>query len=357
MTRIRDVSLTRVRLGFRDPVWFGGSTREWAQAGVIRLTSDDGLMGLGEIAGPVLPATVETIVRRVARGLVGRDIQGGDDPVDADSGPVGAAIDCAVLDIVGQQTGRSMADVLGGGRDSVALNALLVIGRSSPALDSQAALALVAAGFQTIKLKLGVRGLDRAASLRAIRAAVGSTIALRLDLNETLSEAQAVSWLAPLDDLDLEYVEQPIPASLGVGSMARVRRAIPMPLALDESVAGTAAARALIDAGACDVLVVKPSRVGGPRASMRIVADAGAAGVAVTLSTLYETGIGVAAALQVAATLSADRAHGLATQDLLATDLIHDRLEVLAGRMTLPSRSGLGVTLDQDAFTHAALTV
>jgi L-alanine-DL-glutamate epimerase-like enolase superfamily enzyme len=223
------------------------------------------------------------------------------------------------------------------------------VGASGGAVAAQA---LVAAGYRTIKIKraVGARGSSVGDGLRAVRDAVGPGVALRLDLNGDLSERAAIAWLCSLDELDLEYVEQPIATSLGADAMARVRDAIPMPLAADESVTDVDAARALLDTGAADVLVVKPSRVGGPRASMRIARAAAAVGVAVTVSTLYDSGVGLAAALHVAASLSDDRAHGLGTAALLESDLIGGGLPIIEGRMAVPDGAGLGVTLDATAL-------
>jgi len=118
-------------------------------------------------------------------------------------------------------------------------------------------------------------------------------------------------------------------------------------------VASEVAAEALLGSAACDVLVVKPSRVGGPLVSSRIARMAAAAGVAVTISTLYDSGVGLCAALHVAATIPGDRAHGLGTAGLLVSDLIEGGLPIVGGRMTLPVRPGLGVTLDPSAMASA----
>jgi len=126
-----------------------------------------------------------------------------------------------------------------------------------------------------------------------------------------------------------------------------------MALAADESVTDRVAASALLDAGACDVLVVKPSRVGGPSVSIGIARAAATAGVAVTISTLYDSGVGLCAALHVAATIPGDRAHGLGTGALLESDLIDGGLPIVDGRMTRPVRPGLGITLDASAMAAA----
>jgi O-succinylbenzoate synthase len=102
---------------------------------------------------------------------------------------------------------------------------------------------------------------------------------------------------------------------------------------------------------------VKLSRVGGPVAVAEIATLAAERGVPVVISSLFETGVGLAAGLACAASLpdvpgwpAADRDHGLATSDLLRDDLLVARLLVKAGRMRAPGgpRSGaLGVTVDE----------
>ncbi|MBX3032276.1 MAG: o-succinylbenzoate synthase, partial [Chloroflexi bacterium] len=138
-------------------------------------------------------------------------------------------------------------------------------------------------------------------------------------------------------------VEQPLDASLGIAALARLRSRVGVPIAADELVTDLTAAGRILDARAADVLVVKPARVGGPRAVLRIAERAAAAGVGITISTLYETGIGVAGALHVAATLPGDTAHGLATAALLADDPTVGLPEVRDGRLALPAGGGLGV--------------
>ena len=348
MTRVADLTLTRQRLRFRMPVPFGGQMCSSQEVGVLQLTTDDGLVGLGEVAGPTLPTGFETELKRVTRVLLGRELAG----AGAVGGILGGAVDTSILDVQGQLAGRSMADLLGGGADSVAVNALVVV-TGSPVADVAAALARVDAGLQTIKLKPTAGGVAVDGSLHAIRDAVGPDVALRLDMNGNMSEADAIRWLGTLEGLRLEYVEQPIAPSLGVEALARVRRSIPMPLAADESLTDAEAATALLDAAACDVLVIKPARVGGPRTSVRIARDAAAAGIDVTISTLYESGIGLAAALHVAATISGERAHGLGTGELLEMDLIGRGLPVILGRLAVPSGGGLGVALDHVALVRS----
>jgi L-alanine-DL-glutamate epimerase-like enolase superfamily enzyme len=113
------------------------------------------------------------------------------------------------------------------------------------------------------------------------------------------------------------------------------------------------------------VLVIKPSRVGGPRVVSEIATLAADRRVAVVVSTLFETGIGIAAALRQAALLPRVSSspggpggaaglpdHGLATAGLLEHDLLRNGLPIEDGRMWLPDAieaddAGPGLSLEQ----------
>ena len=128
----------------------------------------------------------------------------------------------------------------------------------------------MAAGFRTLKLKAGKA--DTTATLvervGAVRAAVGDDVALRLDANGTWGLEAATRRLRALAGFALQYVEQPLdPGALAKGAALRDR--VGVPIAADEAVTSVAAARAVLDAGAADVLVVKPSRVGWPGGGRR----------------------------------------------------------------------------------------
>ena len=107
-----------------------------------------------------------------------------------------------------------------------------------------------------------------------------------------------------------------------------------------------AAAEILVRRAAVDVLVVKPARTGGPAEASRIVDMALSAGVRVTVACLLESGVGVAAALHLAATVPGDAAHGLSTATWLASDLLTRPLVIRGGRLSVPTMPGLGIAVD-----------
>jgi len=97
--------------------------------------------------------------------------------------------------------------------------------------------------------------------------------------------------------------------------------------------------------------------VGGLRPARAIIERAHGCGVSCIVTTTLDTGIGTAAALQLAATLPAPvPACGLATSGLLTADLLTTPLTVRGGRMQRLDGTGLGVRLDEQAVQRHART-
>jgi len=362
MTAIRALVADRVRIPFRRP--FPTATGMWLErdAWLIRLLDADGRVGLGEaVLEPAAAEVAETIlaslIREAAEGASdGRLPSMGELELHGAPGrSLNAAIESALLDL----ERPTLADLEPDG-EGVGVNA--TIPSVGTAAAAEAARQSVESGFATLKLKVGAeRETDvLVARIRAIRAAVGPDVRLRLDVNGAWDLATAEDRLLAVAQFDLEYVEQPM-AAHDVDGLAELRRRVKVPIAADEAADSIRAVRALLAADAVDVLVVKPARVGGPAAVAEIAERAAERGVPVVISTLFETGVGIAAALAMAALLpefassrwAGPPDHGLATAGLLEHDLLRESLIVEAGRMHAPcghASGGLGIVLDVRAL-------
>ena len=380
----------RVRVPFRYPIVTSVGRWTYRESWIVRLFDTAGAVGLGEAALDYDAGDERTadLARRVRKTV--DDLRNGlhtstiDDLTAA--GAPGLAVVCALqsalmdLGLVGPPEGASpggvAADSGGGGAParsraraakagsrargaprSVPVNA--AIGFSGATETVVAARAAADLGFATLKIKVGPERdwkelRDRVV---AVRAAVGPAVRLRLDANGAWDVRTARERIAGVAPFGIEFVEQPVPAR-DPRDLAAVRKGSLVPIAADESVASFEAARGLLRAGAADVLVVKPARVGGPLAAWDIAALAAAEGVPVVISTLFETGVGLGAALAVAAALPSiapgmkDYAHGLATADLLESDLLAARPQIVRGRMVVPDGRGLGIVLDDAALRY-----
>jgi O-succinylbenzoate synthase len=202
----------------------------------------------------------------------------------------------------------------------------------SPDEAAALAAAAVGAGFGCVKVKVGVTAgtgddIDRVA---AVRDAVGPAVSLRVDANGAWDVDTAVAVLAALAAYDLELAEQPVAS---IGDLAAVRRRVTVPVAADECIRSIDDARRLAATGAADAVVVKVQPLGGVAAAMAV---AEAAGVPAIVSSLYETSVGLAAGLALAAALpELPWACGLGTVALLAGDVVRDSLVPVGGELAV----------------------
>lgn len=236
--------------------------------------------------------------------------------------------------------------------DTVPVNA--TVGDVPPAETVARSREAVAEGFDCLKVKVGNRSLEADLDrLRAVRDAVGEAVTLRADANAAWDRETAVLAVEAMTEIDVSYVEQPLPADDLEGH--RNLRGRGVGVAVDESLAvGTAVGtadgttalervRAALDAEAADVVVLKPMALGGPDRALQAAIDAREAGVEPTITTTIDAVVARTAAVHVAAAIPDVAACGLATGSLLAADLAPDPAPVADGRIRVPDGAGLGV--------------
>ncbi len=144
--------------------------------------------------------------------------------------------------------------------DAVPVNA--TVGDADPGETADAAVRAVEQGFDCCKLKVGARSV--AADLervRAVRERVGDGVKLRADANGAWNREQAKRAYDAFAGLDVEYVEQPLPAD-DLAGHADLRGGS-VGVALDESLVRERA-DTVLSADAADVLILKPMVLGGP---------------------------------------------------------------------------------------------
>lgn len=263
------------------------------------------------------------------------------------------AIDLALHDLAAQNANLSLAQLLSGpsALSEVTVNA--AIPRLPADEAARAAVDAVASGVWTIKLKVGGAPLaEDVARVRAVREAAGPSVRIRVDANQSWSEDEAIQALTALQPFDIEYCEQPVAAD-AIEMLARVRAATGVRIAADEAVRDLRTARRILEAGAADVLIVKPMALGGLHAARAVAAQAVEFGAGVVVTSLLETDIGRTGALHLAASLGPGRfAHGVAPA---AWTLTGPRRAppYPAGKIRVPTEPGLGANVGA-AFAGAA---
>lgn len=360
--RITKVDTTTCRVPVTTPLVWAGGTRRSASGLVVRISTDEGLVGVGECPGPTLPTIRAIVEAELTQFLIGQDplrvewLVHRMEEFSRNWSRIAAyaisGIEMALLDLKGKELGAGVVDLLGG----VCREDVLVVGYlfiDDPEENARRAAAYVQAGFRELKLKVGRDYGQDHDTLAAIRDAVGIEVPIRIDANMTWSVPTAIRWIRGLEKFELQYVEQPVP-DFDVEGLAQVRRSVGVPIAADEACTDLRSALDLIRADACDVFVVYPSEAGGLGHARQIAALAEAAGKWCAVGSWAELGIATAANVHLAASsesfpFAIDTHYPLQLDDVLV-----ERLDMTTGTVDIPAGPGLGVALEVDALERLA---
>jgi glucarate dehydratase len=328
---------------------------------IVRVTTEDGIVGLGESASP---ADAVRVAGELGQALVGRDT---DDvraelepaaivaPVHRSDGKVlienpAAGIEIALWDIAAREAEQPLYELLGGAcRTEIAFSEYFAY---RPGLeDSPAEVAAFCSRMieqhdsRVFEGKVAVRPVEEDVRLvREIRAAIGADRELRLDANMGWALDTARRALELLEPLDIANVEEPVAA---FADMVELRRSSTIPFS-----AHTPDVEAAALLGVPDTLVLGLGTFGGIAGTRRFIAACAEAGVGFWFYS-GDFGIQTAAYLQLAAaTPYLDRP----SQSLLrwTTDdvIAGGPFAPEAGVVAVPTGPGLGVELDETALAR-----
>jgi o-succinylbenzoate synthase len=362
--KLAEVEVFPYALPFERPYVTARGTLDRRESVMVRLITDEGLVGLGEgvpraLRGGADAAAVGRAIRKGTRRLRRADLSdfAGEEPtlaaVDAFihsvagrriPAPAKAAIEMAVFDLAGKASGRPLWSLLGADEARpVTCNATLVAGEPDAVADDAERWAQ--RGFETFKLKLGAG--DDVAQVRAVRERLGADARIRVDANAAWTPDEALGVLRVLEPLGIELVEQPVGS---LAAMAELTAALAIPVAADEIVSSVKDAERAKRQAACDLATVKLAKVGG-------IGEANGIGAAlpIYLSSALDGPLGIAAAAHAAQVLprtgpAEGIAQGLATQLLFSSTIARRECALDGPLLSVPDGPGLGVELDEEAL-------
>jgi o-succinylbenzoate synthase len=331
------------------------------EGAIVEVTTDQGIAGIGEIAplpefaGSCLTETYKQLPK-IAAYLRGKTVLEALNLMHADSLALTAlcGMETALRDVQSKAKGCSISTLLSpdniAPQSHVAVNAVIGVKATQAAV--MAAREARNDGFGCVKLKVGLgenlqKEIERIA---VVREAIGPEMHLRLDANEAWGLEEARAILSHCVPYAIQYVEQPLKAH-DLSGMRTLRQAVSIPIAADEAVYSLESARLVMEQEAADILVIKPQLVGGLLIGQQIIAEATQREIQCVITSTIETGIGLTAALYLAASSPAITLEcGLATLSLLADDLLVDEIPLRHGFIEVPAGPGLGVELDRKAI-------
>ncbi len=328
---------------------------------IIQVVTDKGIEGWGEATQGRPGNTYETLetmeimVRRYfAPGLIGMDLE--------ETGAVWsklqsiryghpitkAGIETALYDALARSYQLPLYRLLGGPyRREIELVGGLGSDLSADAIGAKAR-QLFQSGCRVFKLKIGDKVLSKdIARVRAVREAVGDEATIRVDGNAVYSFADARTLLTALSQYRIADAEQPLARS-DLKSLAELRRAVSVPIAVQESVSSPEDALTALEAGAADLLKIKLTHIGGFKKAAQVAAVVGARGLPVVVGQGSAcTPILSAAELHLHASLSNAQPGGEMTGfQRLGEQKIFSQIKVQRSHAVLPTSPGLGIEVD-----------
>ena len=367
---------THVLVGQLEGQSFGWSQRVTGtrQAVLCSITTDAGLEGVGEAFYFGGPATVVATLIRDGFGplLVGRDPMDTSVIWDAlynwtrDQGQKGvtisalSAVDIALWDLKGQALGVPVATLLGGTyrtRARVYATGLYEPQGvpSIPAALVAEALGYKAAGFCGMKLKIGYDLRTDLEYIRAIREAIGPELLLMVDANHAYNASEAIQLARAMEPYAIHWFEEPVPPE-DLDGYLEIKRASRIPIAGGECEYTRYGFRELINRRVVDVLQPDLCAMGGFSEMLKVIAMASAANLPV-IPHVWGTSVGLAAALQLFAALPHFPERRFPAEPLFEYDrsphpfrdgVTRERFAMQEGYLEIPTRPGLGVSLDRD---------
>lgn len=328
---------------------------------ILELVTDEGIIGLGEVGGgdqrgalqklkPRIigldPFHLETLKLKVLRSIY-----------YLSNARLYAALEMACLDIQGKVLGRPMSDLLGGSvRNEVPMIAYLFWrydrpdGQHDESAEDLAEFCVElheTLGVNAMKLKAGVMSpAEEIKVLRLCREKLGDDFGLRIDPNGVWSVPTAVQVGKQLEDLHIEYFEDP---SWGLNGNAEVRRQVRIPIATNMYPARFDDLAPAIKMGAVDIVLTDIHYWEGPRGVKDLVAICNTFNLGVAMHSGAEFGIELAAMLHTASTIPTMTFAGDAHYHYLTDDIIEGGLMPYEnGCIKVPTGPGLGVSLDED---------
>ncbi|MET3657936.1 mandelate racemase/muconate lactonizing enzyme family protein [Sporosarcina psychrophila] len=309
--KIAEIEIYAIHLPLYEPFIISYATYDYMPSIIVKITTDTGLVGYGEgvadehVTGESWKGTFEILKNTLAPKLIGENPMNMErihELMDAEIYGVPtakAAIDIACYDVAGKALGVPVYNLLGG-RYHEEFPITHVLSIAAPEAMANEAEERVAAGYRSMKMKVGTNVADDVLRIQAVRERVGEDIAIRVDVNQGwVNSANTLLGLQKLQDCSLDWLEQPVRAD-DIDGMVEVKSKSSTPMMIDEGLRGVRDMREIIAKRAADKVNIKLMKCGGIYPATKLAHMAEMAGIECQIGSMVESSIGSAAGFHVA---------------------------------------------------------
>jgi D-galactarolactone cycloisomerase len=342
------------------PLRIATTTFTECRALIVRITTADGLVGIGESLVRSAPRATQAIVEDTFAPLLM-----GKDPTDA-AGlwwdlfsamrtrghtkgifvEALSGVDMALWDIIGKANRLPLYKALHGfGRKTLPAYGSSIFMGEVKEMESQAR-KFLDLGYTALKIKIGMGPEKDEAAVAAVRSMVGRSIELMVDANSVYDARTAIQIGRRLEKYDIVWLEEPVPP-YDLRGYREVKRGQGIPIAAGEGEFTLFGFRDLLATGAVDIVQPDAGRIGGFTEGLRIAALIQAENLQFAPHTGMSSGVNIVAGMHYAAA-----APNFLTYEFMELD--HPLIDIFkepmprpkGGEIDLPENPGLGVELD-----------
>jgi L-alanine-DL-glutamate epimerase-like enolase superfamily enzyme len=364
--RIEHLDLTFLNLPMVQPEMWAWGRRDSYTVGLVRLQTDSGVVGTGEVnvcMGPDEHA-IQAIFDQMSALAIGESalmperiaakiFSNGWYAFHRTAALVLGGIDMACWDAAGKHYGQPISTLMGGALRPTFNSMYFVQGNDDLEVMLERGVEALQRGFNTIYFKVGRdEERDCEISLR-MREKIGREPKLRIDANEAWSPGTAVRILRRLHPADIEYIEQPT-LMHDIEGLAHVRAASGVPVGANQASWGKYAILEIVRRGAADVIMTDCHQEGGLLPMKKVLGLCEMAGLPFVDHAFNATSMTITAHLHVMATSPVCFLAMQGHPDYLADDYVTPRLDYSGGLMPVPEGPGLGLTVDEDKVAEFA---
>jgi len=351
--KIKDIKVWSVDLGNTKPYTIAFKTVDEVKNAFVEITLDNGLTGIGAgnpseyVVGETLDECLDALQEKNLEFLIGRDIREFNQlTYDVwtrfpENPSARAALDIALHDVFTKFLDVPLVKFLG--QKIKKLPTSNTIGIKSVEETLKEAEDYIKRGFRVLKVKLGRDLMEDVERIMKLREKFGPNIVIRVDANQGYTVEQTIQFYGRTYDLDVELIEQPLPAK-AISEMKSLPPEVREKVAADESLITPADAIELIKPPkAAKIFNIKLMKCGGISQALKIADIAMQEDVDLFWGCNDESIVSITAALHAAFACANTKYIDLDGSLDLARDVVKGGFILKDGYMSCSDKPGLGV--------------
>lgn len=345
--RIHSFDIYQYSLPLVKPLSVRGTVLHQRDGLIIHLKNENGIEGFGEIA-PLSGYSNETFeqalaqVKRLQSALSNQSLPEKLEDLNGRFNKwlneyklkpsVQMGMEMAVLNLLANAKKIPVHHLVGKDfHDQVRVSALLQGSRDEVKKQAQN---LLAAGYTSMKLKVGAEIEEDIARVKAVSEVVEGRALLHLDANQTWDLNKAVHLIDEIGLTTVNYIEEPFKDLTNIPEFFMKTT---MPVALDESLQTTHFENFKSIDG-LDILILKPTMLGGVEKTWGLIDKAKRVGLEVVISSSFESGIGILFLTNLAGCTHRESYAGVDTLKWFGEDILKEKIAVNHGKIDISQR-------------------